>query len=192
MLLSFDKIPRLHNVLSSFFVWILLVGFIVFPGTFTSLQKLQDDATARQVEIPGGIKTVRGISLLTVATLCCAVGSLGTLWLSLRWKNNYVWLLNKLYMPGALNALAGLISTLTIIYSQHGGIWSVTARAAVSIEVVTLSTCLGLFTLYNYLLLERVKQQHHEHMGGGPNSMSLKGKLMKLVRQRPVAPGSVV
>ena len=38
MLLALDKIPGFHNLLASFFVWILLAGFVLFPGTFTSLQ----------------------------------------------------------------------------------------------------------------------------------------------------------
>jgi hypothetical protein len=42
MLLALDSIPRLHNMLSSFFTWILLAGFVLFPGTFTSLQNAQD------------------------------------------------------------------------------------------------------------------------------------------------------
>ena len=38
MLLALDSIPRLHNMLAGFFTWILLAGFVLFPGTFTSLQ----------------------------------------------------------------------------------------------------------------------------------------------------------
>ena len=40
MLLALDDIPTLHNLLAKFFNWILLAGFILFPGTFTSLQNL--------------------------------------------------------------------------------------------------------------------------------------------------------
>lgn len=40
MLLALDTIPRLDNMLSSFFTWILLAGFVLFPGTFTSIQNL--------------------------------------------------------------------------------------------------------------------------------------------------------
>jgi len=38
MLLALDDIPALHNIAAQFFTWILLAGFILFPGTFTSLQ----------------------------------------------------------------------------------------------------------------------------------------------------------
>ena len=40
MLLALDDIPQLHKILAGFFNWILLAGFILFPGTFTSLQNL--------------------------------------------------------------------------------------------------------------------------------------------------------
>lgn len=39
MLLALDGIPPLHNILAGFFTWILLAGFVLFPGTFTSLQE---------------------------------------------------------------------------------------------------------------------------------------------------------
>lgn len=46
MLLALDSIPRLHNILASFFTWILLAGFVLFPGTFTSLQNVQADVSS--------------------------------------------------------------------------------------------------------------------------------------------------
>lgn len=45
MLLALDSIPRLHNIFASFFTWILLAGFVLFPGTFTSLQDAQADVS---------------------------------------------------------------------------------------------------------------------------------------------------
>lgn len=41
MLLAKYKIHAIYNALAGFFTWILLAGFILFPGTFTSLQKSQ-------------------------------------------------------------------------------------------------------------------------------------------------------
>lgn len=42
MLLALDGIPRMHNILAAFFTWILLAGFVLFPGTFTSLQHVDE------------------------------------------------------------------------------------------------------------------------------------------------------
>jgi hypothetical protein len=48
MLLALDDIPMLHNILAKFFNWILLAGFILFPGTFTSLKNLGGSGQVEQ------------------------------------------------------------------------------------------------------------------------------------------------
>jgi hypothetical protein len=45
MLLALDDIPPFWNLLASFFTWILLAGFLLFPGTFTSWRDEQAQAT---------------------------------------------------------------------------------------------------------------------------------------------------
>lgn len=49
MLLALDSIPRLHTMLAGFFTWILLAGFVLFPGTFTSLQNANVPAAGEVV-----------------------------------------------------------------------------------------------------------------------------------------------
>lgn len=43
--LEYAHIPtqKLHNMAASFATWILLAGFVLFPGTFTSLQEAQGE-----------------------------------------------------------------------------------------------------------------------------------------------------
>jgi hypothetical protein len=48
MLLALDDIPEMFNMMASFFTWILLAGFVLFPGTFTSLQQQQLNGVAAQ------------------------------------------------------------------------------------------------------------------------------------------------
>ena len=48
MLLALDDIPKLHNILAKFFNWILLAGFVLFPGTFTSLKNLGGSGQVEQ------------------------------------------------------------------------------------------------------------------------------------------------
>ena len=43
MLLALDAIPRVDNLLACFFTWLLLAGFVLFPGTFASLQSIKVD-----------------------------------------------------------------------------------------------------------------------------------------------------
>ncbi|KAK4144210.1 uncharacterized protein C8A04DRAFT_28112 [Dichotomopilus funicola] len=196
MLLSLDRIPRLHNILVSFFVWILLAGFIILPGSFTSTKRKEDNAT---VQIPiggtgssststGGNKAATGggkLSLtpantaaLVIGFLCLLAGTFGSAWLGLRWRRNYVWLLNKLYMPLTLTCIAGLIATITAVYTQQAGEWGPQAVTTAVVEAVELAISLGLFFIYNYWLLKRVRGEHVDSYDDG----DMKGMSKKEMR----------
>jgi hypothetical protein len=99
MLLELDKIPPLHNILASFFTWILLAGFIIFPATFTSIQRLDNSEAVQEnaiaVSMLAGFKNT---PLLVVAGICCGIGATGMAWLWWTWRMNYVWLLSKIFM----------------------------------------------------------------------------------------------
>lgn len=84
MLLSLDKIPRIHNILASFSGWLVLAGFVVFPGTFTSIKGLSDDPGLAG-EASHILDRVQNIPLPVVAAVCCGIGATGLLWLVLRW-----------------------------------------------------------------------------------------------------------
>ena len=98
MLLGMDQIPRLHNILASFFTYILLAGFIVFPGTFTSLEDYKDTNTATSGIEKKLVNTVAHVPLLWIAGTCCVIGGVGMILLWYRWRDNYVWLINRIFM----------------------------------------------------------------------------------------------
>ena len=88
MLLHLDEIPRLHNILAAFFTWILLAGFIVLPGTFTSLQRARsraDDDIEREI-----LDKVANLPLLWVAGVCVVLGAVGMIWLWIRWRASFL------------------------------------------------------------------------------------------------------
>ena len=100
MLLGLDSVPSSHNLLAAFCTWILLAGFIVVPGTFASIdhsKQLQQGAKNSKVE-HAVLESVKHASLMVVAGLCCAVGGAGMIWLWWRWRHNYVWLINKIFL----------------------------------------------------------------------------------------------
>jgi hypothetical protein len=103
--------------------WILLAGFLVFPGTFTSLNNLSDDPNIHSAAATDILRKVKHVQLLIVAGVTAGIGAIGMVWLWWRWRVNFVWLLNKIFLPGCLNSFAGLISTLINVYSQQGGNW---------------------------------------------------------------------
>lgn len=164
MLLDVDAIPLLHSVLASFFVWLLLAGFLVFPGTFTSIQKSLESKQQfgdKTTEIV--LKSVKNVHLLVIAAVACGISVVGMVVLALRHLDNYVWMLNKLIMPGIANCLAGLISTLVGVYSQQHGVWSVTAKVTAIVEGACLGIAAGLFLFFEMFLLKRVKERHGMH-----------------------------
>ena len=79
MLLSLDSIPRSHNLFASFCTWILLAGFLIVPGTFTSMQKskmIQEQA--KQNAVANEVyEKIKHASLLWIAFSCCVIGSTG-------------------------------------------------------------------------------------------------------------------
>ncbi|KAI0266417.1 hypothetical protein BC834DRAFT_823616, partial [Gloeopeniophorella convolvens] len=161
MLLAQDAVPRLHNLLASFFTWILLAGFVVLPGTFSSLQQVPAGSGVERTVL----HAVQNIPLLVIGYICCAVGASGMCWLWWRWARNYIWLLDHIFVPGALNALAGLLSTVASIFGAQNG-----ALGAVSIVTLAVTgsgtlVC-GLLTAYYSLWkLERVKRRHEREVG---------------------------
>lgn len=200
--------------------WILLAGFIIFPGTFTSIANLgnstvQDNHTASVI-----LQSVKNIPLLVVAGVCSGIGAAGMIWLWWVWRQNYVWLLNKIFLcvplphppphqrcllksytnnaylnrPGCLNSFAGLISTLINVYSQQNGTWSVTARVtAVVTGACTVITGL-LFALYNFWALGRVRRSHGREMESiaAHEGETFTEKVERRAMEPGLEPGSVV
>jgi len=96
MLLHLDKIPRLHNALASLFTWLLLAGYVILPGAFTSIRNsrvLSEEAGAAGKAV---VKAAQTWPVLTVASICCVGGASGMCWLWYRWKSNYIWLSRKI------------------------------------------------------------------------------------------------
>ncbi|KAF8960649.1 hypothetical protein BDZ97DRAFT_1665556, partial [Flammula alnicola] len=162
MMLALDDIPTLHNIFAGFFNWILLAGFILFPGTFTSLHNLGPQAgTVGQALID----SVTELPLYIVAWVCCGIGACGMVWLWWRWRKNYLWGLNKIFIPGLMNSLAGLLSTVANIFGAQHGELSTTSKS--TLIVVGASTgVFGIFTgFYMFWLVRRVKARHDSEVG---------------------------
>jgi hypothetical protein len=114
----------------------VFAGFVEFPGTFTSIGEAlrEEDAIQNSDAARNILESAKNIPLLVIAAICSGVGALGMLWLSFRWRRNYVWLLNCLYLSGIMSCLAGMISTLIRVYAQKGGSWSITAKITAIVE----------------------------------------------------------
>jgi len=162
MLLAKDKIHTVYKVLAGFFTWILLAGFILFPASFTNLQKIQSHVGATGKEV---VKDITNVPLYVVGWGCCGIGALGMLWLWWRWRNNYIWLVDRIFLPGCLNSLAGVISTLVNTLTAQDRTFSSTARITLIVTSSVTVVCGVLVLVYSFWMLRRVKKKHDRHIG---------------------------
>ncbi|KAG2067576.1 hypothetical protein BDR04DRAFT_1129566 [Suillus decipiens] len=166
MLLALDDIPKIFNMMASFFTWILLAGFILFPGTFTSLQQQQLNGVEAQL-----LSVVSNIPLYITAWVCTGIGAVGMVWLWWRWQRNYIWVVNRIFVPGLLNSLAGVISVISNVYGVQYGTYSITSKSAIIVTAAVAVVCGCLILLYQFWLLANIKKEHDrqvgvEHAGG--------------------------
>jgi hypothetical protein len=100
MLLQLNEIPSLQNFLAGFFTWIVLAGYMVFPATFTSLRhsKTVKDAADNGKAGQHVVDAVQNVPLLWLAAICCISGTSGMCWLWWKWQENYVWLINRIFL----------------------------------------------------------------------------------------------
>ena len=94
MLCESYEVPWWYNLAAAVSSWILLAGFLVLPGAFTSLERLQISAEAGNVVH----KVSQQGALLGVAIFFCACGLAGTIGLWVKYFDNYVWLLGHLFV----------------------------------------------------------------------------------------------
>ena len=104
MLLHLDRIPRVYNFLSGLFTWILLASFLIIPGTFTSFKNsdmfkgIQDDEDKSNAVAKAIIDSAANVGLLWLSVAFCGIGGTGCLFLWFRWRKNYVWIVNKVFL----------------------------------------------------------------------------------------------
>ena len=89
------------NILAAGSTWIMLAGFIVLPGTYQNFQDsevikaAQDDPSLLGNRI---LSSIANIGLLITAVILTSLGALGILGLWFKWRQNYVWMINKLIL----------------------------------------------------------------------------------------------
>lgn len=177
----FENVPRTHNLLSGLFTWILLAGFVVLPGTFSTLEGIQ----SKSGEFEKVLHTIHHLPLcvpfsfdlarhssdahaslfrLVLAFGCCALGACGMLLLWWRWAHNYVWLLNSIFVPGVLNGLSGVISTFASIYGAQDGVYGASSIATLAVTGACTVICGLLTAIYSLWKLDRIKRTHLREM----------------------------
>lgn len=101
MLEEEENMEMRFNLTISVANWALLAGYLVVPGTFTTLQKssqmeevLNTNGTGRAI-----LHSIQNPPLLVIACVLFANGVAALIWLlrQRKLRMNYVWLINKLF-----------------------------------------------------------------------------------------------
>lgn len=104
MLLHLDRIPRVYNFLAGVFTWILLASFLIIPGTFTSFKNsdifknIENNDDKSNAVAKAIMESAANVGLLWLSGAFCVIGGTGCLFLWARWRKNYVWLVNKVFL----------------------------------------------------------------------------------------------
>ncbi|KAH3183673.1 hypothetical protein KXV92_006899, partial [Aspergillus fumigatus] len=117
MLLDVDHMPWIYNVIAS-----------------VVEQALGDNGTGTAI-----LGTIQNPPLLAIACVLFTIGAALLAWLYWEWRENYIWLVSRIFIPVAMNAAAGLATTLINIYTARSGNWSFMALVT---TVMTGSTLL--------------------------------------------------
>ncbi|KAJ6126483.1 hypothetical protein N7523_002095 [Penicillium sp. IBT 18751x] len=163
MLREEEEMDLIFNITVSAANWALLAGYLVVPGTFTSLQSSGQVEHALQANKAGRtvLRTIQNPPLLSIAC-CLLVGGIAAfVWLLHfpKLRGNYIWLINKLFMPVSMNAVAGMLTTIVNVCASQGGDWSVMAIVTTVVTGTTLLVSVALLCFYKFYLLEKVKQE---------------------------------
>ncbi|KAH8691914.1 hypothetical protein BGW36DRAFT_347873 [Talaromyces proteolyticus] len=159
MLLEVDRIPLTHTVLAAFFQWLLLAGYLVVPGTFTSLESSTTLKNSSSVVI----RTIQNPPLIAISCIFLFIGASGMSWLAWIRRNNYIWLA-KLFRPTLSSAVIGLLTTLINVYTARHGDWSIMAILTVSVTSSAAATSLALIGYFQFFRLATVKKEHERFM----------------------------
>lgn len=99
-----------------------------------------------------------------------------------------------------MNSVAGLLTTVVNVYTAQKGVWSITAKITAIVTGSCVGVAGGLFALYNFWVLQRVRQTHDQSMD--PEEVanqerdrkreSVLEKVKRKAGQPPIQPGSVV
>lgn len=83
-------IPFKYKLYATGSLWLLLFGFVLFSGTFTTF-KLN---AAEEVLI----SRFENVPMLVLGTLFCGASSCALIYLSWRWKKNSIWLVERILL----------------------------------------------------------------------------------------------
>ncbi|KAH6694349.1 hypothetical protein BKA61DRAFT_439549, partial [Leptodontidium sp. MPI-SDFR-AT-0119] len=162
MLLQLDTVPKWHNILAGVFSWLLLAGYLVLPGTFTSIRNSRTLSEGAGKAGKVVVKAAQNLPLLWLAGFCCGVASVGMLFLCRIWYSNYKWMLDRIIWPSLTNSAIGFLTTIINIYTARGGHWSVTAIVTAAVTGGYTTIMLVLLLAFDIWGMRKIMKEHND------------------------------
>lgn len=89
-----------YNFLAGIANWTLLAGYLVVPGTFTSLNESSEVEQTLEGNNAGKaiLRAIQNPPLLIIACIFLVLGGLALGWLYIIFRDSYTWLINRIFM----------------------------------------------------------------------------------------------
>ena len=146
--------PLRDNMLAALGSWLILTGCIVFPGTFTSLEKSTTLSNNENIRAVQGV--IKNKGLLPFAILFCLIGTYLLLRAWRKMRANCVLAIAELYWPGMYQSVVGLLSAVINVYTAQGGHWS--PLAILTVAIVGTYMAISVFgLLFCYFRIRKIK-----------------------------------
>ncbi|CAG7957991.1 unnamed protein product [Penicillium salamii] len=164
MIVEADEIAWEYNIIASSANWVLLAGYLVVPGTFTSLQRSSalNNSLSHNTAGDAILSTIQNPPLLAIACILFVLGTTTMGWLFRAHRINYIWLINRLFIPTLLNAFAGLLTIIINICTARHGDVSIMALLAIITTGLSATSSFALTIMYKKKL-KRLREEHYSH-----------------------------
>ncbi|TFY83271.1 hypothetical protein EWM64_g740 [Hericium alpestre] len=188
-------IPRWHAYIIHFFTWIALAGFGLSSGTFddnssafgADLNSTATQASSElQSQLGGHFGDASNLVLFVISFGCTAIGVAGMMYYWWKRRTNYLWLTNRIFVPGFSNGLAGAITTISSVFGAQNGHFTTGSICALAASGSLCVICGGLSLVYGGWKTTMMRREH-ERMVAARKSIKSTSPMSPTAK---VAPGS--
>jgi hypothetical protein len=93
MLQEYDRTSIWFNISAALSLWALLLSFVLFSGTFATLRTFGPNSVEEVV-----ISKIHNLPMLLFAIIFCVTSTGALIFLSWKWKRNYIWLTRQVFL----------------------------------------------------------------------------------------------
>lgn len=95
MAVEANEVSTKDNMLVAFWSWLTLAGFVLFPGTFTSLEQSGSFENNKAGKVV--LHTIKNVPAIVIGCACCCTGLYFTVRVWLKLRKNHIWLLERIF-----------------------------------------------------------------------------------------------